>query len=325
MDANVADILGASEAIKQICRTMIREKKDKLAKGQSSGVDILSVAIESGGFSDEDLVNQMMTFLGEYPFHHIHIISTPPSLPPSSHIHSINHLTNHPTPHHSRGSRNHRQRPNLGPRIPLPTPHNSNPSQTRHQRLLPPLHPLPHLHPNRRRPRQHPLPTRRLRRSPALPAPVPFTMRSNPAPATILGQLIPANTTVVMSPLATNLNPELWGPDAAEFKPERWLDTDPVSGKQRLGSGGASSNYAFMTFLHGPRSCIGQGFSRAEFAALVAGWVGGFETRLADEGREIEVAGGITQRVKGGLRVVLTPVGEGSASVGAEGEKAEKE
>lgn len=30
---------------------------------KTTGIDIISVALESGGFSDEDLVNQMMTFL----------------------------------------------------------------------------------------------------------------------------------------------------------------------------------------------------------------------------------------------------------------------
>ena len=35
----------------------------KLESGEAKGLDILSVAMESGGFSDEDLVNQLMTFL----------------------------------------------------------------------------------------------------------------------------------------------------------------------------------------------------------------------------------------------------------------------
>jgi len=85
--------------------------------------------------------------------------------------------------------------------------------------------------------------------------------------------------------------------------PERWM------GAGRANSGGAESNYAFMTFLHGPRSCIGQGFAKAEFACLLAAWVAGFETELEVEGQVLEVEGGrVTSRPKGGLRVRVTPV-----------------
>ena len=69
-------------------------------------------------------------------------------------------------------------------------------------------------------------------------------------------------------------------------------------GPGRANTGGAQSNYAFMTFLHGPRSCIGQTFARGEFACLVAAWVGVFETTFAEQGFPIEVVNGITPRPK---------------------------
>ena len=68
-------------------------------------------------------------------------------------------------------------------------------------------------------------------------------------------------------------------------------------------SGGAESNYSNLTFLHGPRSCIGQGFSKAEFACIIAALVGRFEMELEDPYRGIEIGGGITAKPKGGLRV----------------------
>lgn len=142
-------------------------------------------------------------------------------------------------------------------------------------------------------------------------------MRENPRPTTLANQYIPAGTTIVTAPLAINLNKSLWGPDADKFKPERWLDNvgpdgdvSSAKGVRVNNHGGAESNYAFMTFLHGPRGCIGQGFGRAEFACLLAGWVSAFGVELEDKEKKIEVQGGITQRVKGGLRVLLTPVGE---------------
>lgn len=57
------ELEAASAIIKQTCRDLIVQKKEKMEKGAATEIDILSVALESGGFSDENLVSQMMTFL----------------------------------------------------------------------------------------------------------------------------------------------------------------------------------------------------------------------------------------------------------------------
>jgi cytochrome P450 len=136
-------------------------------------------------------------------------------------------------------------------------------------------------------------------------SPVTLTMRAAANDATLADQFIPKGTTVIIAPWAINTSTTLWGPDALEFKPERWLDVDGTSNNR----GGADSNYSFLTFLHGPRSCIGQRFAQAEFACLLAAWVGSFEMELEKgsphaEG-EPEVEGGITSKPKGGLWVHL--------------------
>lgn len=56
----------------------------------------------------------------------------------------------------------------------------------------------------------------------------------------------------MISPYAINRSTDFWGPDADEFRVERWLDDH---------SGGATSAHAFMTFSGGPRSCIGKDFA----------------------------------------------------------------
>jgi len=38
---------------------------------------------------------------------------------------------------------------------------------------------------------------------------------------------IPRGTRIGLSILAANRNPDLWGPDASEWKPERWLSSLP--------------------------------------------------------------------------------------------------
>jgi len=139
-------------------------------------------------------------------------------------------------------------------------------------------------------------------------SPVTLTMRVAANDATLAGQFIPKGTTVILAPWAINTSTTLWGPDALEFKPERWLDADGTANNR----GGADSNYSFLTFLHGPRSCIGQKFAQAEFACLLAAWVGSFEIEFEKgsplaEG-EPEVEGGITSKPKGGLWVHLKEV-----------------
>lgn len=129
--------------------------------------------------------------------------------------------------------------------------------------------------------------------------PVSVTIRVAVKDTTICGQYIPQGTTMMIPPWAVNGNTELWGPEAAEFKPERWQrNTSGLSSNETM-----STNYQFLTFLHGPRSCIGQSFAMGEFQCLVAAWVRAFETELQDPGFVPVIKGGITAKPKDGLHV----------------------
>jgi cytochrome P450 len=61
-------------------------------------------------------------------------------------------------------------------------------------------------------------------------------------------------------------------------------------------------------YISGPRSCIGQGFARGEFACLLAAMVGTFDMELEDSTSELVIETGLTSRPKDGLRVRLRPV-----------------
>jgi hypothetical protein len=52
-------IESAANYIRQICGEMIEKKHETLRSKKDSGKDILSVALESGGFTDEQLVDQV--------------------------------------------------------------------------------------------------------------------------------------------------------------------------------------------------------------------------------------------------------------------------
>ncbi|MCJ1387575.1 hypothetical protein MMC18_000418 [Xylographa bjoerkii] len=251
------EIMAASDVIKSVSRNLIRSKQRKMAeeKGRAD-VDILSVALESGGFSEEDLVNQMMTFL----------VAGHETTATSMQWALIT-LCQYP-------EMQTRLREEV--RANLPSPNDATAQMSADI-----LDRLPYL---------HAVCNEVLRVYPA----VPMTRRVADHDTSILGQFIPKGTDVFLAPGAINLSIDLWGEDALEFKPDRWLGSG-------TNNGGASSNYALLTFLHGPRSCIGQAFAKAEFACLLAAMVGRFELELVDKNAPILIQTGITARPKGDL------------------------
>lgn len=76
-------------------------------------------------------------------------------------------------------------------------------------------------------------------------APVSLTMRVAAKDTVIAQQVIPKGTTVILAPWAINTSKELWGEDAGEFRPERWMNEDGRSNQ----NGNAKSNYAFLSKL----------------------------------------------------------------------------
>ena len=126
-------------------------------------------------------------------------------------------------------------------------------------------------------------------------------------PTTVLNHHIPVGTEIFIVPWAVNRSSELWGPTAEDFNPDRWIDA--TTGKLN-NAGGAASNYSLLTFLHGPRSCIGQGFAKGELGALLAAFVGVYEMEMADPNEVPIPAGIITTKPQGGLNLRLGVIGE---------------
>ncbi|ETI20743.1 hypothetical protein G647_07085 [Cladophialophora carrionii CBS 160.54] len=134
--------------------------------------------------------------------------------------------------------------------------------------------------------------------------PAPSTARHAVVDTSVGGVPVPKGTTATISPWAINRSRALWGADAAEFKPDRWLE------EHNAAAGGAESPYAFLTFLHGPRSCIGQSFARLEVKCLLAALVTRFRFEMADPGQKIKVAGFVTIKPQGGLRLKVRDLEE---------------
>jgi cytochrome P450 len=105
----------------------------------------------------------------------------------------------------------------------------------------------------------------------------------------------------MLSPWAVNRSTEFWGAQAEKFVPDRWIDNGLPNN-----TGGATNNFVNLTFLHGPRSCIGQGFAKAELRCLVAAFVHAFEfnTNVTHP----TPSGAITIKPKGGMPLYLKAV-----------------
>ncbi|CUS11563.1 unnamed protein product [Tuber aestivum] len=130
--------------------------------------------------------------------------------------------------------------------------------------------------------------------------PVGVTLRMAGEDTTLNGEFLPKGTSIVISPFAINRSVALWGADAEEFKPERW-----AGGAD--GAAAVESNYGFLTFLAGPRGCIGHVFARAEFKCLLAAAVGRFEFGQ-DGKKELVVKAGVTAKPVGGIPVTVREV-----------------
>lgn len=132
---------------------------------------------------------------------------------------------------------------------------------------------------------------------------VPLTMREAIQDTHLGDQLIPKGTVIVLSIWLMNRSPEVWGPTAANFHPERWI----TNGRPNQ-NGGASSNYEFLTFLHGPRSCIGQGFAKAEMRCLLTTMIASFSWDLAMDDSKVLPRGVVTIKPGNGLYIKLKPI-----------------
>ncbi len=112
-----------------------------------------------------------------------------------------------------------------------------------------------------------------------------------------LGDLhIPKGLNLYFPRLAIHHDPELWGADVHEFKPERFVD----------GIAKASKNpFAFMPFSFGPRFCVGQGFALEEAKLVLVVILQRFRFHLSPNYRHAPYDK-VTVKPKYGVPIVAT-------------------
>ncbi|KAM0322562.1 hypothetical protein ACHAQA_009409 [Verticillium albo-atrum] len=257
----------ATEALNSLCGQMIQEKRTAIQEKGDEHFDILSLLIKSNNFSDTALKDQLLTFLA------------------AGHETTASALTWACYLLAKQPELQRKVRQEVLEGIP------SELTGSATFDLAGVLEQLPYLNGT-------------INESLRLYPTVPITLRQALRDTQIGDQFIPKGTDIVISIWYVNRSPEIWGPDAGEFRPERWITDD---GKPNQ-NGGSSSNYDFLTFLHGPRSCIGQGFAKAEMRCLLAAMAMSFTWDLAMDDEKVVPKGVITIKPANGMYLKLTPL-----------------
>ncbi|KAI9030243.1 cytochrome P450 [Hyaloraphidium curvatum] len=89
------------------------------------------------------------------------------------------------------------------------------------------------------------------------------------------GTKIDAGQLVQYTPWVMGYSPKIWGPDAAEFKPERWIDEKGVLKKE--------NQYKYPVFKAGPRVCLGQNMALQEGVTFITQILRKFHLELVNE------------------------------------------
>ncbi|CAA0820807.1 cytochrome P450- family 704- subfamily A-polypeptide 2 [Striga hermonthica] len=90
----------------------------------------------------------------------------------------------------------------------------------------------------------------------------------------------------------------LWGDDAEEFKPERWL---------KNGTFQPESPFKFVSFHAGPRTCLGRDFAYRQMKIVSAALLHFFKFRLSDECKRVTYRIMFTLHISGTLDIHAVP------------------
>lgn len=104
------------------------------------------------------------------------------------------------------------------------------------------------------------------------------------------GRFYAAGTIVGVAPFLLHRDTGIWGADAADFKPERWLDSGEAGDQERL----KWQSRNFLSFGGGSRQCIGKNISMMEITKTLPRLFWHFSFRLPPIG---DASGKYTRRL----------------------------
>ncbi|KAE9047891.1 hypothetical protein PR003_g13680 [Phytophthora rubi] len=110
------------------------------------------------------------------------------------------------------------------------------------------------------------------------------------------GTFVPLGCGVMVPLYAAARMKDVWGEDADEYKPERWID--PETGKLKH-----VSSFKFVSFIAGPRQCIGMRFALLQMRIAIAVLFSRFDLKTVEDPFEITYDIAFTLPVEGPLNV----------------------
>ncbi|KZT23875.1 cytochrome P450 [Neolentinus lepideus HHB14362 ss-1] len=116
--------------------------------------------------------------------------------------------------------------------------------------------------------------------------PVPVTNRITGTGFWLHDVWVPEGTLFCLPIRAINTWKEVWGDDAEEFRPERWLDLPEAY----------NPTFSFLSFLAGPHGCIGKTMAIMEMKAILALLVANFGFKPAYEGQHAMPTATVTMK-----------------------------
>ncbi|KAI1374267.1 cytochrome P450 [Hypoxylon crocopeplum] len=102
-----------------------------------------------------------------------------------------------------------------------------------------------------------------------------------PGGLSVCGKTLPAGTIVGMNAWVVHRDPDVFGPDADAWRPERWIEGDEARIKKMDAS--------LLTFGAGHRTCLGKHISYLEIFKLVPTLLQAYDIELVDGGRAFTV------------------------------------
>jgi len=123
-------------------------------------------------------------------------------------------------------------------------------------------------------------------------SPVQITVREAAKDDELCGYKVPKGTKIIIPPTVVHFHPDIWGPDADKFLPERFTEQGKLPEQ-------AKGPYANLTFIAGPRNCIGHRFALTEMKAILVSLIRNFSFEEDEPGKYINRTSMIVMRPKG--------------------------
>ncbi|XP_019057076.1 PREDICTED: alkane hydroxylase MAH1-like [Tarenaya hassleriana] len=128
--------------------------------------------------------------------------------------------------------------------------------------------------------------------------PIPFERKSPTRPDVLAsGHKVGANSTILVIIYAMGRMKAIWGEDASDFRPERWISE----------SGGSrhEPSFKFLSFNAGPRTCLGKEMAFTQLKTVIVYVLQNYDIHVTD-GQDVESLVSVILRIKNGLRVTVS-------------------